>query len=614
MQGPGDEPRDGDSGFTRRALVVGALQAGALGLLAARLYQLQVLEGRRYAPLAEDNRISQRGVMPRRGRIVDRAGVVLAANDEMYRVSILSASDSELKETLARLAAIVPLSEQEIATTLAKARTTQRNEPLIVAGNLSFDQVAAIGLHAASLPGVETDVDLRRRYFHGRETGHVTGYVGSVERHAMDDEAFLRMPGARVGKAGVELGMDKDLRGKCGSRKFEVDARGHIVRHLDEIDPVEGRDVMLTIDAGLQSRVLDRLAGIPRGAVVAIDVTNGEVVLMASVPAFDPNDLTINFEPDVWKKLQAEPHKPLLNRAIGGQYPPGSTFKMVTALAALEAGTASLRERVTCDGSFEYKDSTFRCWNRGGHGAMDLTDALRESCDVYFYELARRTGIDRIAAMARRLGLGQTYAAGIGQQKRGIVPDPGWKRAALGKAWLGGETILAGIGQGFVLTTPLQLAVMTARLATGRAVVPTLVRRPDDARPALPVFPPLAVKSEWLDAVRSAMVGVVNDAGGTGGNAAISDSAVVIAGKTGTSQVRSTGGDRGAGGDAFELRDHALFVSYFPADKPRYAIAAVIEHGGGGGATAAPIVRDVIETLIDFDPAARVTTGSLERP
>lgn len=599
--------------FTRRTLLLGGLQASAFALIAGRLYQLQVMDGSRYAPLADDNRISQRGLLPRRGRLVDRAGRVLAANEETFRVSILAGPERVLRSTLTRLAAIIPLGEAEIAAVVAKARTSSRNVPIAVASSLSFDQVAAIGLHAPHLPGVETDIDLRRQYFHARETGHVTGYVGVVERRAMDDDAVLTIPGARVGKAGVELGMDRELRGIGGLLKFEVEARGRIVRNLDELEPVAGRDVMVTIDAGLQARAIERLSSERRGAVVAIDVENGEVVLMASVPVFDPNDLTTNFDPDVWRGLQANPDKPLLNRAIGGLYPPGSTFKMVTALAALEAGTATLGERIECRGRYDYADSSYRCWNRSGHGSSDLARALTESCDVYFYELARRTGIDRIAKMARSLGLGQIYAAGIGQQKSGIVPDRGWKRAALGKSWLGGETILAGIGQGYVLTTPLQLAVMTARLATGRAVVPTLVRRPDDKRPTAPLFPPVPVKHEWLVAVREAMVGVVNQEGGTGGNAALNDNAVVIAGKTGTSQVRSSAGDETRNGEAaWELRDHALFVSYFPAERPRYAISAVIEHGGGGGAIAAPIVRDIIRMLLEFSSAPPLSTGSIE--
>ena len=592
--------------FTRRAMLIGAAQAGAFALLAGRLYQLQVMEGRRFGPLAEENRISQRRLLPRRGRIVDRQGRMLATNAESYRVSILPADRSRMRLTLQSLARIVPLPAEEIDRVIAKARGLPRNRAIPVREGLTFQEAAQIGLLMPHLPGIETDIELKRRYAHGHASGHVVGYTGSVDRLALDDDPFLRLPNARIGKAGVEQGMDVDLRGEAGVKKFEVDARGSIVRNLEVKEPVAGRDVMVTVDVALQERVLSRLSSVPRAAVVAMDVHSGEVVLMASVPTFDPNDLTIEFDEANWERLQSDPHNPLLNRAISGLYPPGSTFKMITALAALEAGKVSLEERVTCRGAFDFADQTYRCWKRDGHGPMDLNDALRESCDVYFYDLAERIGVNRIASMARRLGLGQIYACGIGGQKPGLIPDTDWKRVTKGERWLRGETILAGIGQGYVLTTPLQLAVMTARLATGRAVVPTLVRRPGEVLPDTPLFPTLDVPAEGLEAVRRAMVGVVNDAGGTGSNASLSGSAVVIAGKTGTSQVRNSAeAVSPAAEEAWEHRDHALFVSYFPASAPRYAIAAVVEHGGGGGAVAAPIVRDVIGMLVAEDPMTR---------
>ncbi len=589
-------------GFTRRALLLGGLQVGAFTLIAGRLYQLQVMEGRRFGPLAEDNRISQRGLVPVRGRILDRHGRVLASNVESFRVTMLPGEKTRMRVSLAALQPLLKLSSDDIERILARARGASRVNPVELKAGLDFDTIAQVGLLIPHLPGVETEIELQRTYSDGRVAGHVVGYVGSVDRYAMDDAQFLKLPHVRVGKAGVELGMDVELRGSGGARKFEVDARGRIVRHLGHTDPTPGNDVVVTIDTEFQARVMQRLSGERRAAAVVMDVRTGEVAAMVSIPAFDPNQLTIHFEDTAWEKLQADENKPLLNRAISGQYPPGSTFKMVTALAALEAGAVDIDEHITCRGSFELADRTYRCWRRDGHGRLDLNGALKESCDVYFYTLAERIGVDKIASMARRLGLGQIYAAGIGAQKPGLIPDTGWKRAALGRTWLRGETILAGIGQGYVLATPLQLAVMTARLATGRAVVPTLVRRPGDAVPEQQVFPPLDVPQAGLEAVRRAMVGVVNDAGGTGGNAALEDNAVVIAGKTGTSQVRSA--DAGSPDDPFEHRDHALFVSYFPADAPRYSVAVVVEHGGAGGTMAAPIVRDIIAMIMAGDPVA----------
>jgi penicillin-binding protein 2 len=361
---------------------------------------------------------------------------------------------------------------------------------------------------------------------------------------------------------------------------------------------VAGRDVVLSIDAGLQQRVLNRLSSESRAAAVVLDVETGEVAVMASVPTYDPNALTIHFDDAGFADLQRNPHKPLLNRAIAGLYPPGSTFKMVTALAALEAGLITTRDTVTCNGAFHFAGDTFKCWNRGGHGPVDLAEAIRKSCDVYFYDLAERLGVDRIAAMAKTLGLGQTYACGLGGQKDGLIPTTGWKLAAKGERWLRGETILAGIGQGYVLTTPLQLAVMTARLATGRAVVPSLIRVEGGQRPAGPIFPPLAIGGEWLDVVRRAMIGAVHAPDGTGGNAALDSGEVLIAGKTGTSQVWSSAREAAPREDRYELRDHALFVSFFPAHTPRFAVSLVVEHGGSGGQTAAPLVRDIARMVL----------------
>lgn len=596
--------------FARRALLLGAAQAGAFALIAGRLYQLQLMEGRKFGPLAEENRVSQRGLIPRRGRILDRRGRVIAANRESFRVAILPGDRSRMRRSLTTLARVVALPDADIERILAKAKGAPRLRPIAVRSGLTFEEAARIALLAPQLAGVEVESDHGRIYPFGRATGHVVGHVGSVDRPALDDDPFLKLPGVRVGKTGVELGMDRELRGGAGTQKYEVDAHGRTVRHLGDTEPVPGKDVVVTIDARLQERVFARLGGEPRAAVVALDVRSGEVVVLASVPAFDPGDLTVNFEEAAFERLRSDPHKPMLNRAIAGLYPPGSTFKMVTALAALEAGKVTLDETVSCSGAFHFADQTYRCWRHDGHGRVDLAAAIRESCDVFFYDLAERIGVDRIASMARRLGLGETYACGIGGQKDGLIPTTGWKRAVLGKGWLRGETILAGIGQGYVLATPLQLAVMTARLATGRAVVPTFVRTPGSVLPDGPVFPPLDIPSQGLEAVRRAMVGVVNEAGGTGGNASLAGSldggAVIIAGKTGTSQVRTRSEtDRERGEDAWEHRDHALFVSYFPAHAPRYAVSTVVEHGGGGGATAAPIVRDVIAMLLADDPVAR---------
>jgi penicillin-binding protein 2 len=593
-----DEDDDDRRRFTRRALIAGSAQAAAFAAIAARVYYLQVVEGRRLATLANDNRMSERPILPKRGRILDRNGRVLAANIERFRVWVCPGDAARIRPALEGIAQLLKLSEAEIDAIVAKAKVPARKRPVLVRTGVDFDAIAAIGLNAPELSGIEVDAVFDRTYAHGTATGHVVGHTGSVEQFALDDTTLFRVPGARIGKTGIELGLDRDLRGQTGSTRVEVDARGDIVRVLGESDPVSGQDVTLTIDAPLQQRVLDLISGSERAAAVVINVENGEVVAMASAPAYDPNLLTVNFDQPAFARLEADPHKPLINRAAAGLYPPGSTFKMVTALAALEAGVISTSERVSCRGAFHFAGETFRCWNRGGHGAVDLAEAIRKSCDVYFYDLAERLGVDRIAAMAKVLGLGQTYACGLGGQKDGLIPTTGWKRAVKGKGWLRGETILAGIGQGYVLATPLQLAVMTARLATGRVVVPTLVKVGRERMPPGPIFPPLQINPDGLDAVRRAMIGVVHAPDGTGGNAALDAGEVLIAGKTGTSQVWASGREAAPKEERYELRDHALFVSFFPATAPRYAVSLVVEHGGSGGQTAAPLVRDLARLII----------------
>ena len=403
--------------------------------------------------------------------------------------------------------------------------------------------------------------------------------------------------------------MEAELRGIGGQAQIEVDARSRFVRRIGETAPLPGRDVRVTVDTKFQAQVMARLARDGRpGACVVLDCETGEVRAMASTPSFDAGQLSGAQSKAAWQAVSANKDKPLLNRAIAGQYPPGSTFKMVTALAGLDAGSLTVKEKIECWGDVTIAGHMFRCWNRKGHIASDLHRALRESCDCYFYEVARRVGMEGIAAKARELGLGQTYDAGISQQKAGLIPTPGWKRNRSKTGWLIGETVMAGIGQGYVLATPLQLAVMTARIATGKAVTPTLVARPE-GDPG-PKFAPLGISAAALDAVRRAMVAVVNEPGGTGQAADIDDGVTVVAGKTGTSQVSRASADRDRTVVLdVKQRDHALMVAYFPADKPRYAVAVVLEHAGGGGAMAGPLVRDVVQMLVDLEkPVARTVS------
>lgn len=600
--------------FSRRLIAVGLVQAVGFGLLGARLFQLQVTDQNRYAALAESNRIATQLLAPARGRILDRTGRILAAGEEAFRAIFVPSFAHDPAAVLELFARIVPIERQEMQRLIARARRQRPNEPIILANGLSFDEVAQINLLAPRMPGVETEPAARRRYPTGAATGHVVGYVGHVANVAIDDDPILALPWMRAGKTGLERGLDERLRGRSGRMRLEVDARGHIVRSVDRHEPVDGTDVVSTLDLDLQERALQRLSAERRAAVVVMDVVRGEVIVMASTPTYDPGPIVDGMPEDEWRRLTQAADDPLVNRTISGQYPPGSTFKMVTALAALEAGTVKPREHIHCNGRFILADQTYRCWDRSGHGARDLIGALRESCDVYFYELAHRTGIDRISDMARRLGFAQTFDCGLDLQKPGVIPGRDWKIGRFGRRWVTGETILSGIGQGYVLVTPLQLAVMTARIASGRAVAPTLVARPSGPRQppghggeagVVEHFPAeLGISNDNLELVRRGMFACVNDPGGTGWRAQLEGTAAKVAGKTGTSQVTRASANRRHGELAWEERDHALFVAYAPADAPRYAIATVIEHGGSGGTAAAPIARDILAMVLERDPSA----------
>lgn len=601
--------------FSRRAMLLGFGKLAVFGALGTRLYQLQVLEEQRYALLADENRINVQLVAPVRGRIWDRFGVPIATNSEGYRVVLmrsLAGGRKAIERTLAELSRIIPLGPADRERIAQRALKSPPLVPVVVAPDITFEQLAAINLAAPSLPGISTETAGRRVYAHGRTMSHIVGHVGAHDRFALDDDPVLRLPGMRIGKTGVERGMERRLRGVGGSLRYEVDARGRIIRNLDQIDPQPGGDVVLTVDVGLQAEVQRRMAQEKRGAVVALDIEGGDVLAMASVPTFDVADVmaggsgataNVPLHARNWARLKTAANDPMVDRTIRGLYPPGSTFKMVTGLAGLEAGVVTLKEQITCTGTYELSKQQFRCWRRSGHGACDFHRAIRESCDCYFYEVARRAGIEAISAMGRKLGLGEIYPSGIALQKPGVMPTPAWKLGRFGKPWYAGETLHAGIGQGYVLTTPMQLAVMTARLASGAAVLPSAVRR--DGGPPLPAFPALDIKRPHLDAVRRAMTAVVNEDGGTGGNARFGEGRNQVAGKTGTSQVSRRSSSVSHSELKWEERDHALFVGFYPAAKPRFAVAAVIEHAGGGGANAAPLVRDVIEILTERDPLGR---------
>ncbi len=599
--------------LTRRAFLLAGGKLALFTLLAGRMYQLQVIESERYATLAEDNRINLRLLPPERGRIVDRFGEPLAYNRQNYRVTMVAEKAGNARQVLDSLAQIVPLSEHERARLARELDRSRRFIPVTVRENLSWSDVAAIEVNAPDMPGVATDVGRSRFYPYVEETAHLIGYVAAASEkdQARDDDPLLELPNFPVGKDGMERQHDQSLRGSAGASEVEVNAVGRIIRELSREEGEQGHEVTLAVDLAVQRLAYERF-GEESGAAVVMDVETGEILALVSVPGYDPNVFAEGILGERWRALLADAKAPLLNKAVAGQYAPGSTYKMVVALAALESGLVDTTSRVSCSGAYQFGDGTFHCWKREGHGAVDMETAIKVSCDVYFYETARRIGVDRIAAMARRFGLGRPTAIDLAGEKAGLIPSRDWKRAAMGQVWHQGETLVAGIGQGYVLSTPLQLAVMTARLVNGgKAVVPRITRavRGED-RPDPPPPGSLGVAPEMLEVILRGMDGVVNG-GGTAAGIRIADPNMQIGGKTGTSQVRRITAKEREGGVKkndelpWHQRDHALFVGYGPVHQPRYAVAVLVEHGGGGARVAAPIARDILRLVLERDPSRR---------
>ena len=594
--------------FTRRTLLLSGGVVGVYTILAGRMFQLQVLQQDQFTMLAEDNRVNVQLIAPPRGRVYDRFGVELANTSQNYRVLIIPEQTKDPEATLRQLAQLVPLPEGRIQRVLRDVKHSKPFKPVLVTEGLDWDQFSKVNINSPDLGGIEPDVGELRNYPYGPWLSHVLGYVaGPTDQDIDDDPELLSLPGFRIGRSGVERAADVELRGKPGAAQVEVNAYGRVIRELSRREGEPGQDVVMTLDMEIQKLTEERLRG-QSGSAIMMDVENGEVISIVSAPGFDPNPFTTTVTPDLWKQLNEDPLKPLLNKAITGMYPPGSTFKPIVALAALESGAMVPSNTVTCTGAVALGNHVFHCWKKGGHGTMNMHSAIKNSCDCYFYECARRTGIDAIEEMAKRFGLGQVYGLEIPGEKAGLVPGQAWKdRRHLGK-WTTGETYNVGIGQGALLLTPLQLCVMTARLANGgRTVTPHVIKTFNDKARELPASVSLNLNPEHVAIVHSGMDAVVNE-GGTAARSRIDVEGFEMAGKSGTAQIRKITDDlRGKAFDQipWEFRDHALFIAFAPVAKPKYAISVVIEHGGGGSKVAAPIAKDMMMLALQRDPAAK---------
>ncbi len=596
--------------FTRRALLLG----GGMGLvgtaLATRMAWLSIFEGEQYRLASEENRVQLRLIPPRRGWIVDRNGKPLALNKPDYRLELIPQDVADIDAVLARVTKILALTTADELRIRADIALQPAYMPVEVARNLDWPAFAALNVQVADVPGLQPVQAFSRVYPDADQFAHLLGYVGAPTpaQYKAQKDPLLIFPGFRIGKDGIERHEDRGLRGHAGAQRVEVTARGRVVRELGTRGDTPGETLKLTIDRDLQNYAARRL-GDNSASVIVIDCLTGDVLTMVSMPAYDPNVFSTRVPAALWHELQESDHNPLLNKSAMGLYPPGSTFKIVTALAVLEAGVAPT-DSVNCNGSYRLGNNTWHCWSRRGHGGVNMHTALPKSCDVYFYAQGRQIGVDAIASMARRLGLGQKYELPLPGQAAGIVPDQAWKQKRYKKPWNAGETLNTSIGQGYLIANPLQLAVMTARVASGRAVMPRLIAPADGAPP--PQFESLGIPEEHLEIVRQGMFDVVNAGIGTAHAARSPINGVHFAGKTGTAQVRRISAEERRHGVKrneslpWKQRDHALFVAFAPTEEPRYAVSVIIEHGIAGGRYAAPIARDVLTFMYDPERALAV--------
>ena len=599
------------SKLTRRVALLGSVQLATAGLLGWRMFDLGVSENERYRLLAEENRVNIRLDPPPRGIIFDRAGNALTLNKQVYAIEMVREQAGDPELVLRRLSAIIPLSEEDIQNTLQEMKKRRAFVPVTVATGLEWEHIAAVSANAPALPGLTPKLGLNRQYPNGADFAHIVGYVGPVSERDLEGlekpDPLLLIPRFQVGKNGIESKYETSLRGEAGLRQIEVNALGRVMRELDKQSAISGNNLQLTVDPEIQGFALRRMQG-ESAATVVMDVTNGDVIALASAPSFDPNKFVDGISVADWKKLNENIYRPLANKTVQGTYPPGSTFKMVVGLAGLHHGLIEPKESVFCPGHMQISNRRFHCWRAGGHGRMTMTSALRESCDVYFYDLAIRLGIDRITETAQALGLGVAPDLPLPAVRDGLTPTKEWKSRVRGEDWFPGDTANSGIGQGFVLASPIQLAMMTARLASGNQVNPRLVNMVDGRFTENLGGDALPFAQEHLDIIRRGMWEVSNHGRGTARGSALRGK-FKMAGKTGTSQVRYiTAQERAQGVTRNEdlpwnRRDHALFVGFAPFENPRYAVAVVVEHGGGGSRAAAPIARDVMEKVLALDEA-----------
>jgi len=590
--------------FLKRALFIFSINILLLFILVGRLYYLQIYQGKKYALLADSNRMSKRLLVPPRGTINDRNGTELALNVQNFQAMLIPEQNHDIDKLLKDLTPLLQLSQDDIAHIKKDIARHKRYVPVSIKDNLSWEEVATLMINNARFPGLIIDEGVVRSYPYKHYTAHPLGYVGAVSEADLQksDAPLLQVPGFKIGKIGFEKTYDEKLRGHEGSLTYEVNAYGRIMQEIEKKEGQKGQDLDLTLDIRLQQFAYDAF-GKESGAAVVLDVHTGEILAFVSVPSYDPNLFVDGISINNWNALLNDEKTPMTDKAISGQYSPGSTFKIAVALAALEAGVIKPKSTFFCSGRMKLGKHLFHCWKHSGHGHLNVVQAIKHSCDIFFYETALKTGIEKIADMSHKLGLGEIYDIGLENQKAGVIPNAQWKQKKLKQPWQKGETVIAGIGQGYVLVTPLQLVTMLSRVVNGGyEIIPTFIKQENPPQPKK-----LNIKKENLDIVKQGMFEVVNGIGGTATSARLKLKNVKMGGKTGTTQVRRISLKERAQGIKrdedlpWKFRNHAWFMAYAPHDNPKYAVAVIVEHGRSGSGVAAPIASKILEEAIKLD-------------
>ncbi len=582
--------------YNRRTFFLFLLKLSLFTAVGWRIYNIQILDSSKYKTLSKKNQIDLEIIFPLRGKIFDRNSILIADNEKVYDVYLIPENTKSINNTLNTLSKFIDIDFANRRKIIQLTSKVKKFEKIKIFENISWSILEKIETNKYNLEGIFIAEDHLRIYPYKEVFSHLLGYISKPNQQELSLPFISKMPNLDIGKEGLEKSFNPLLVGKAGQREIEVNSTGRVIREISKVDSIQGKELHLSLDSRIQEYAVNLLKSYRAGSINVINIKNGEILCMASTPTYDPNKIIKKPNKEYWDSILSNSLSPLTNRSLQGLYSPGSTFKMIVAIAALKYGVISSESTHSCSGKIEFGDRLYHCWKTNGHGKMNVTNAITQSCDVFFYEVSKKLGIDKIAKVAEDFGLGQIFDISMPNQKKGIIPSKKWKKNTLGESWYAGETLISGIGQGFVLTSPFQLAVMTSIIASdGKIVEPTILKSKNIN---------FKTNSKYLDEikiVKKAMFNVVNVNKGTAFKSRLQD--VKFSGKTGTSQVRSISLSERESDEfrkkkqEWKNRDHALFVGYIPYDDPQYAISVIIEHGGSGASTAAPIAKQVFNYI-----------------